>query len=94
MQPYLKPDLKYTHSFVIPVSKTVPSLYPESNEFIQMSEVFATGFLVGVEERKRVFEFEAHGGLDLISPWSPRVLYYQQREIRTTPGQETTVPYQ
>ncbi len=50
MQASLRPGLKYTHSFVIPVSKTVPSLYPESDEFIQMPEVFATGFLVGFLE--------------------------------------------
>jgi fluoroacetyl-CoA thioesterase len=50
MQQSLKPGLKFTHSFVIPVSKTVPSLYPESEEFVQMPEVFATGFLVGFLE--------------------------------------------
>jgi fluoroacetyl-CoA thioesterase len=50
MQKSLKPGLKYSHSFVIPVSKTVPSLYPESDEFVQMPEVFATGFLVGFLE--------------------------------------------
>jgi fluoroacetyl-CoA thioesterase len=50
MQQSLKPGLTYSHSFVIPVSKTVPSLYPESEEFIQMPEVFATGFLVGFLE--------------------------------------------
>ncbi len=50
MQSSIKPGLKHTHTFVIPVSKTVPSLYPESDEFIQMPEVFATGFLVGFLE--------------------------------------------
>ncbi|MCG7948991.1 MAG: thioesterase, partial [Candidatus Thiodiazotropha taylori] len=28
-----------------PRSKTVPSLYPESEEFVLMPAVFATGFL-------------------------------------------------
>lgn len=50
MQQSLKPGLKFSHTFVIPLSKTVPSLYPESEEFIQMPEVFATGFLVGFLE--------------------------------------------
>jgi fluoroacetyl-CoA thioesterase len=50
MKQSLKPGLSYRHQFVIPVSKTVPSLYPESDEFIQMPEVFATGFLVGFLE--------------------------------------------
>jgi fluoroacetyl-CoA thioesterase len=35
---------------VIPASKTVPALYPESPEFAAMPEVFATGFLVGFLE--------------------------------------------
>lgn len=50
MQSAIKPGLTHTHTFKIPVSKTVPSLYPESDEFIQMPEVFATGYLVGFLE--------------------------------------------
>ena len=50
MKESLKPGLTFSHRFVIPVSKTVPSLYPEADEFIQMPEVFATGFLVGFLE--------------------------------------------
>ena len=46
----LKPGIKYTHKFVIPPSKTVPALYPESEEFLAMPGVFATGFLVGFLE--------------------------------------------
>ena len=46
----LKPGIKYEHKFIVPKSKTVPSLYPESQEFSQMPEVFATGFLVGLLE--------------------------------------------
>lgn len=50
MKDTLQPGLVFTHQFVIPVSKTVPRLYPESDEFIQMPEVFATGFLIGFLE--------------------------------------------
>ncbi|MEW7975427.1 MAG: thioesterase family protein [Candidatus Thiodiazotropha endolucinida] len=50
MKDTLKPGIKYTHKFQIPRSKTVPSLYPESEEFVLMPEVFATGFLVGFIE--------------------------------------------
>jgi len=50
MKDSLQPGLIYRHQFVIPLSKTVPSLYPESEEFILMPEVFATGFLVGFLE--------------------------------------------
>jgi fluoroacetyl-CoA thioesterase len=50
MKETLKPGIKYEHKFKIPKSKTVPSLYPESEEFVAMPEVFATGFLVGFLE--------------------------------------------
>ncbi|KPJ92632.1 MAG: thioesterase [Gammaproteobacteria bacterium SG8_11] len=46
----LKPGIKYSHKFILPESKTVPSLYPEAEEFLVMPEVFATGFLVGFLE--------------------------------------------
>ncbi|WP_108508558.1 thioesterase family protein [Polynucleobacter acidiphobus] len=46
----LKPGIRYTHTFTVPKSKTVPALYPESEEFLIMPEVFATGYLVGFLE--------------------------------------------
>ena len=42
--------IKYEHKFIVPRSKTVASLYPESEEFFEMPKVFATGFLVGLLE--------------------------------------------
>ena len=36
--------------FVVPESKTVPALYPESEAFQQMPRVLATGFMVGLLE--------------------------------------------
>lgn len=45
MKETLKPGIKYEHKFVVPSSKTVPALYPESEEFVAMPEVLATGFL-------------------------------------------------
>lgn len=50
MKDTLKPGITYEHKFVVPPSKTVPALYPESEEFLAMPEVFATGFLVGLLE--------------------------------------------
>ncbi len=50
MKETLKPGIGYEHKFVVPQSKTVPALYPESDEFVAMPEVFATGFLVGLLE--------------------------------------------
>jgi fluoroacetyl-CoA thioesterase len=50
MKDSLQPGIRYEHKFVVPPSKTVPALYPESEEFVAMPEVFATGFLVGFLE--------------------------------------------
>jgi fluoroacetyl-CoA thioesterase len=50
MKSSLQPGIRYEHRFVVPASKTVPALYPESSEFTAMPEVFATGFLVGFLE--------------------------------------------
>jgi fluoroacetyl-CoA thioesterase len=46
----LKPGLRYEHRFTATKAKTVPALYPESDEFPAMLEVFATGFMVGFLE--------------------------------------------
>jgi fluoroacetyl-CoA thioesterase len=50
MKDSLKPGIEYTHRFLVPASKTVAALYPESEEFAAMPNVFATGFLVGFIE--------------------------------------------
>ena len=50
MKETLKVGIRYEHKFTVPHSKTVPALYPESEEFMVMPEVFATGFLVGFLE--------------------------------------------
>ena len=50
MKETLKVGIRYELKYIIPESKTVPALYPESPEFVEMPEVFATGFLVGFLE--------------------------------------------
>lgn len=40
----------FTWDYVVPREKTVPFLYPESEEYRKMPEVFATGFMVGLLE--------------------------------------------
>jgi fluoroacetyl-CoA thioesterase len=50
MKDTLKPGLTHRFQFRIPPSKTVPHLYPESQMFREMPEVFATGYLVGLLE--------------------------------------------
>ena len=51
MKNTLRAGMKYEHKFTVTKSKTVPSLYPESEEFVAMPEVFATGFLVDMRAR-------------------------------------------
>jgi len=60
MKETLKPGIKYEHEYLIPQSKTVPSLYPEAEEFVVMPEVFATGFLVGLLEWSCIKAIKPH----------------------------------
>lgn len=50
MKDTLKSGIQHEFQFRVPQSKTVSALYPESPEFQQMPEVFATGFMVGFLE--------------------------------------------
>ena len=50
MKEGLKPGLEYTFSFLVSKEKTVPYVYPESDLFREMPEVFATAFMVGFME--------------------------------------------
>ena len=60
MKETLKVGIHFTHSFIVPKSKTVPALYPESEEFVKMPEVFATGFLVGLLEWTCIKAINSH----------------------------------
>ncbi len=50
MSDSLKPGFEHKFEYIVNENKTVPNLYPEAEEFKQMPEVFATGFLVGLVE--------------------------------------------
>jgi fluoroacetyl-CoA thioesterase len=60
MKNTLQPGIKFTHKLTVPLSKTVPALYPESPEFVAMPEVFATGYLVGFLEWACVLAIKPH----------------------------------
>lgn len=60
MKTSLKVGLRYQHKFTVPKSKTVPNLYPESEEFKIMPEVFATGYLVGFLEWACILAIKPH----------------------------------
>jgi fluoroacetyl-CoA thioesterase len=50
MSDSLIPGLTFDFNFTIPETKTVPYLYPESEEFQMMPKVLATGFMIGLIE--------------------------------------------
>ncbi len=88
MKDTLKPGIRYEHKFVVPKSKTVPALYPESQEFIAMPEVFATGFLVGFLEWACIKAINPH--LDWPKEQTVGVHINVSHDAVTPPGLEVT----
>ena len=84
----LLPGLSHSMTFTVPREKTVPFLYPESEQFARMPEVFATGFMVGLMEWCCI---------DLIAPHldegegSLGTLVEVSHEAATPPGMTVTV---
>jgi fluoroacetyl-CoA thioesterase len=60
MKGSLLPGLEYELRYVVPDTKTVPHLYPESPEFAAMPAVFATGFMVGLVEWACILAIAPH----------------------------------
>ena len=88
MKESLKPGIRYEHKFVVPSSKTVPALYPESEEFVLMPEVFATGFLVGFLEWTCIKAINPH--LDWPKEQTVGTHINVTHEAATPPGLEVT----
>jgi fluoroacetyl-CoA thioesterase len=88
MKDTLKTGIRYEHKFVVPPSKIVPALYPESEEFVVMPEVFATGFLVGFLEWACIKAINPH--LDWPTEQSVGTLINVSHEAATPPGLEVT----
>lgn len=85
----LQPGIKFEHKFVVPKSKTVPALYPESDEFLAMPEVFATGFLVGLLEWACIKAINPH--LDWPHEQTVGTHINVSHEAATPPGLEVRV---
>ncbi|MDD2685070.1 MAG: thioesterase family protein [Gallionella sp.] len=88
MKDTLQPGICYEHRFLIPESKTVPALYPESPEFLAMPEVFATGYLVGFLEWACIMCLKPH--LDWPQEQSLGTHINISHEAATPPGLEVT----
>lgn len=89
MKDTLQPGIRYVHKFVVPRSKTVPELYPESPEFLAMPEVFATGFLVGLLEWACIMALKPH--LDWPLEQTVGTHINVSHAAATPPGLEVTV---
>jgi fluoroacetyl-CoA thioesterase len=88
MKHTLKPGIRYEHRFVVAPTKTVPALYPESEEFVAMPEVFATGFLVGFLEWACIKAINPH--LDWPQEQTVGTHIDVSHEAATPPGLEVT----
>jgi len=88
MKDSLKVGIKYQHKFTVPKSKTVPNLYPESEEFKIMPEVFATGYLVGFLEWACILAIKPH--LDWPNEQSVGTHINVSHEAATLVGHEVT----
>jgi fluoroacetyl-CoA thioesterase len=88
MQPTLRPGIRHQHKYKVPPSKTVPALYPESEDFVAMPEVFATGFLVGFLEWACVLAIKPH--LDWPEELTLGTHIDVSHEAGTPPGLEVT----
>lgn len=92
MKPTLRPGIRHQHRFKVPPSKTVPALYPESEDFAAMPEVFATGFLVGFLEWACVLAIKPH--LDWPEELTLGTHIDVSHEAATPPGLEVTATVQ
>jgi len=88
MKTTLQPGIRFMHKFVVPESKTVPALYPESPEFLAMPDVFATGYLVGLLEWACIMAIKPH--LDWPDEQSLGTHINVSHEAATPPGLEVT----
>ena len=88
MKETLKAGIRYEHKFTVPYSKTVPALYPESEEFMAMPAVFATGFLVGFLEWACIKAINPH--LDWPQEQTVGTHIDVSHEAPTPPGLEIT----
>jgi fluoroacetyl-CoA thioesterase len=88
MKDTLKPGIKYVHKFTVPLNKTVPALYPEAAEFLQMPEVFATGFMVGLLEWACIKAINPH--LDWPLEQTVGTHIDVSHQAATPPGMEVT----
>jgi fluoroacetyl-CoA thioesterase len=89
MKDTLRAGLTHQFRFTIPVTKTVPHLYPESALFQEMPQVLATGFMVGLMEWACIEAIRPH--LDWPREQSVGTMVNLTHLAATPPGLTVTV---
>jgi len=85
----LKPGLTFELDYIVPENKTVPYIYPESEEFQQMPKVFSTGFMVALIEWACVKFINEH--IDWPNEQSVGIDVNLNHTAATPPGMTVTV---
>lgn len=89
MKPTLQAGLTFSFAYQVPPTRTVPHLYPESEWFRAMPEVFATGYMVGLVEWACIDAINPH--LDWPAEQSVGTHVDLSHEAATPPGLTVTV---
>ena len=89
MKDTLKPGLTFEFKYSVPENKTVPHIYPEFSECLEMPEVFATGFLVGLFEFACIKAINPH--IDWPREQTVGVNIHIDHKAATPPGFTVTV---
>ncbi len=88
MKDSLKPGLTHTKHYQVPVERTVPYLLPEAPGFVEMPEVLATGYMVGIIEWTCLEALEGHLGEGELTVGTHVDLSHQ---APTVPGATVTI---
>ncbi len=89
MKESLQPGLSFEFRFQVPENKTVPHLFPESQEFLQMPKVLASGFMVGLIEWACIQAINPH--LDWPQEQTVGIGFTLDHTAATPPGLIVTV---
>ena len=89
MKETLQPGVQFSLRFPVPVSRTVPHLLPEAEEFQAMPEVLASGYMVGIIEWACIQALNPH--LDWPREQSVGVGFRLTHVAATPPGLTVTI---
>ncbi len=89
MKASLLPGIGYELRYQVPATRTVPSLLPESEEFQQMPEVLASGYMVGLIEWACIQAVNPH--LEWPAEQTVGIGFHLSHVAATPPGHTVTI---